>query len=76
MELEGYIEFVSAFEETPYVRYVDFYYGFMGLKHIVVWTDVNSDQLGDVLRSYYQHVKVGIRYDRETKELLAIWKGN
>lgn len=75
MEIEGTIGNIIEVDGHPYERFLCVHYGFMGLRYIVLWTDKYSDQYPYAIDAYNKEYKVGMRYDRQTKELLAIWEG-
>jgi hypothetical protein len=74
MEIEGYVGSIMEVEGRSEIRFLGIHYGFLNLKYIVVWTCIDSDQVLYAVDACNREYKVGIRYDRETKELLGIWK--
>lgn len=73
MEIKGYVGSIVAMDETPEIRFIGVHYGFCHLRYLVVWTTIDSDQINYAWDAYYREYQVGMRVDRETKELLAIW---
>lgn len=73
MEIEGFVGSIIEIEGKSDIRFFGVHYGFCSLRYIVVWADVDSNQIEHATDAHREHYKVGMRYDRDTKELLAIW---